>query len=187
MKVNKLLVLFLVLVGLGVGMISLYMASLSGIMSKMGLVGGDFSQSVDRNELARQLLMQRGDTQCGIWQVGKRVPQYMLSEGEERVRLSGSLGGERVVCGVRLVQRGNVERGAYTIVKGLHYLKSHYGEMKILIESSREKCDLLQEPDYERWVEGYLSATEGRAHELVLDVYKQVESERAGVDELCMD
>ena len=187
MKVNKFLVVFLVLIGIVVGMVSLYMASLSGIMTKMGLVGGDFSQSVDTNELARQMMFQKQDKACGVLTVAKHVPRYMLADGEERVRYAGELGGERIICGVRLVQRGNVERGVYTIVKGLHYLRSHYSEMRNLILSNRDKCHLLQSPDYERWVEGYLNATEGRTHELVLNVYNQVESERARVDELCSD
>lgn len=181
------LTIILILTGVGIGMVSLYMASLSGVMRKMGLVGGDFSQSVDINELARRMMFQKKNTECGIWQNATHVPRYLFSKGEERVRYAGELGGERIICGVRLVQRGNVERGVYTIVKGLYYLRSHYGEMRNLIQNNRDKCSLLQSPDYGRWVEGYLNATEGRVHELVLDVYKQVESERARVDELCSD
>lgn len=187
MKVNKLLVVFMVLVGITVGMASLYMASLSGIMTKMGLVGGDFSQSVDTNELARQMMFQEQEVECSVLAVAKHVPRYMLAQGEEKVRYAGELGGERIICGVRLVQRGNVERGVYTIVKGLHYLRSHYSGMKDLIQDNKDKCSLLQNPDYERWVEGYLNATEGRTHELVFNVYIQVEIERSGVEELCGD
>lgn len=186
-KLNYLVMALLVTIGVGVGAVSLYMASLSGVMRKMGLVGGDFSQSVDTNELARQMMFQKKDTECGIWQNAVPVPRYLFSKGEERVRYAGELGGERIICGVRLVQRGNVERGVYTIVKGLYYLRSHYSEMRNLIQNNRDKCSLLQSPDYERWVEGYLNATEGRVHELVLDVYKQVQIGRAGIEELCSE
>lgn len=181
------LVLLLVIAGVMVGTTSLYMASISGIMTKMGLVGGDFSQSVDTNELARQMMLQKQDTECGVFSVAKHVPRYLMAEGEEEVRYAGELGGERIICGIRLVQRGNVERGVYTIVKGLYYLRSHYSEMRKLIQGAAGRCSLLQSPDYGRWVEGYLNATEGRTHELVLNVYKQVESERSGVEELCSD
>ena len=53
---NKLLGYVLVLIGVGIGVISLYVASFAGVMGKMGLVGGGFDQAIDRNELARQFL-----------------------------------------------------------------------------------------------------------------------------------
>lgn len=187
MKVNYLLVVPLVLIGVGVGFMSLYMASLSGIMAKMGLVGGDFSQAVDVQELERQLSKHPNSADCRITNVAKNVPKYLLSEGRERVVLSGVLGGERIVCGVGHVQKRNVERGVYTIVKGLYYLRTHYSEMRLLVEKDPAQCELLSSPDYERWVESYLNSTEGRINEVVLNTYKQVESERSRVEELCTD
>lgn len=181
------LVVLLVVLGVAVGFVSLYMASLSGVMGKMGLVGGDYRQAVNSNELARQLVLQKSEVNCGFIAVAKKIPRYLISKNEERVQLAGELGGERIICGVHLVQQGNVERGVYTLVKGLYYLKTHYGEMRIIVEPNRDKCSLLTNPDYERWVEGYLRSTEGRIHEVVLNVYKQVESERARVEELCID
>lgn len=181
------LIILLVALGVGVGAMSLYMASLSGVMTKMGLVGGDFSQSIKVNELARQFISQKETVHCEVWRVAGNVPNYIFSKGEERVKLAGELGGERIMCGIKHVQEGNVERGVYTIIKGLYYLKSSYIEMRALIQTDVTLCRLLQEPKYERWVEGYLMATEGRAHEVVLDVYKQVEGARAGVEELCLD
>lgn len=187
MKVNNWLVLFLVVTGFLVGLMSLYMASLSGVMTKMGLVGGDFSQAIDVNELARKTLPLKGSVDCSLWSVAHHVPRYLLSKGEERMKLSDKLGGERIVCGSRLVRSGNVERGVYTMIKGLYYLKTHYLEMRILVERDDTKCSILANPDYENWVEAFLSASEGRVHELVLQVYQQVQIVRAGVEELCMD
>lgn len=187
MKVNNWLIVPLVMIGIAVGSISLYMASLSGVMGKMGLVGGDFSQSIKVNELARQLMFGDNSTDCSMWNVARNVPSYLFSKGKARVELSGSLGGERIICGVKLVQAGNVERGVYTIIKGLHYLRSHYSEMKILIQKDSAQCQMLATPSYERWVEAYLVSTEGRVHEVVFDVYKQVENARAQVEELCLD
>lgn len=181
------LIYFLVLVGVGVGIVSLYMAALSGVMGKMGLIGGDLSQSIKVNELARQLMFQKENIDCSMLNVVKGIPSYMVSSGEERVRLSGELGGERIICGVKLVQNENIERGVYTIVKGLYYLKSHYGQMRLLVQADHDQCRMLTNPEYERWVEGYLMATEGRVHDIVFDLYKQVERERAGVEELCLD
>lgn len=185
MKVNRWFIALLILMGMGVGAISLYTASLSGVMGKMGLVGGDFSQSIDSNELARQLMSQNQDYNCNLWQVTKRVPLYLFSKGVDRVRIGGELGGERIVCGVKLVKEGNIERGVYTIIKGLYYLKTHYIETRILVEQDNANCNLLTEPVYERWVESYLNSTEGRVHEVVLDIYNQVENARGRVEELC--
>lgn len=187
MKVNYLLVASLVLIGVAVGCMSLYMASLSGIMSKMGLVGGDFSQSVNYQELEKQLITQVDYFDCGIVTVARHIPNYLLSRGSERVRFSGQLGGKRIICGLVHVKNRNVERGVYTLVKGLYYLRTHYTEMRILVEQDSDQCQLLKNPDYERWVELYLNSTEGRINEVVLSVYKQVESERARVEELCND
>lgn len=45
----------LLFVGSSVGLMSLYAASLSGVMGKMGLYGGEFSNSIKFNELSRRL------------------------------------------------------------------------------------------------------------------------------------
>ncbi len=185
MKVNSLLVLLLVFLGIAVGAISLYMASLSGVMSKMGLVGGDFRDSVKTNDLARLIMTQKGTSNCSVWQTAQTIPRYLYSRDEDKVVLSRELGGLRIICGVRQVQSGNVERGVYTVLKGLYYLRTHYSELRILVQADNKKCNLLEEPEYEKWVEGYLMATEGRVHQLVLDVYRQVQTERGRVEELC--
>lgn len=187
MKINSWVVVLLVFVGIAVFAISLYTASLSGVMGKMGLVGGDFENSIKVNELARQVLTLDQEVECGMLQAIKRIPNYLASRGPERVRLSGELGGQRIICGVKFVQNKNVERGVYTIIKGLYYTKSHYTEMLNLIQKDISQCNLLTDLKYERWVESYLVATEGRVHDVVFDVYKQVEGARSGVEELCLD
>lgn len=184
---KKWLVFFLILVGVGVGIVSLYMASLSGVMGKMGLIGGDFSQSVRRNDLARALMGQKQSVECGVWQAGQHVPSYLFSKGEERVELSGRLGGKRIICGVMSVRDGNTERGVYTIMKGLYYLKNHYDEMRVIVERDKSKCEILGSPEYERWIESYLMATEGRVYDVVLELYKEVEGSRARISELCSE
>lgn len=185
MKVNRWLILLLMLVGFGVGAISLYTASLSGVMGKMGLLGGDFRDSVKTNELARLIMSRKGSTTCGLWATSRSIPAYFYSNGDERVRLSRQLGGQRIACGVRYVQSGNVQRGVYTIMKGMYYLKAHYGELRALSLSDSSKCAMLEPREYEEWIEDYLMATEGRAHELVIQIYQQVVAERASVEELC--
>ena len=181
------LVLVLVGIGGGVGTVSLYMASLSGVMTKMGLVGGDLRQSVDVNEMARQLRSMEEQPNCGVVAISKKIPYYLSLRGVGRVELAGELGRERIGCGIKYVQSGNVERGIYTLVKGLYYLKNQYGELREIVKMDTAKCSLLGNTRYESWVEGYLLSTQGRAHQVVLEVYKQVESERARVEELCIE
>lgn len=186
MKVNNVLVIILILIGTSVGLISIYTASFTGVMGKMGLVGGDFSQEIDRNAIARQM-REWPELDCSMWATVHDVPNYLISKAEGRVSLAGQLGEQRLLCGIGLVQRGNIERGVYSIIKGLYYIKSHYSEMKLLVNSDREKCNLLVKSDYEGNVQGYLRATSGRVHDIVFDLYKQVEREKVGVEELCID
>lgn len=186
MKVNNWLVFLLVSIGLIVGLVSLYMASLTGVMGKMGLVGGDFVQDIDKNELARKL-RDSDEINCGTWQIAKSIPEFLFASGEQKIILAGELGKERVYCGINLVQKDNVERGVYSIIKGLYYLKGQYAEILRLVRVDKSKCRLLIKTDYDALIHGYLAATKGRVHDIVFDLYKQVEIERAGVDELCME
>jgi len=182
---NKLLGYVLVLIGVGIGVISLYVASFAGVMGKMGLVGGGFDQAIDRNELARQLRREDEKVECGVIEVAKHVPAYLLARGEKRIVLAGELGRERVICGIRLVQNQNIERGVYTLIKGLYYLDGQYREMRPLVEQNKEKCALIPQTEYESWIQGYLLSTQGRIHNVVYDLYKQVEQSRSQVEELC--
>lgn len=186
MKVNNWLIISLVLIGSIVFAISIYMASLTGVMGKMGLVGGDFSQDIDKNELARQMRDKEEDN-CSTWVVLQSVPKYLLSRRELRVVLAGELGEKRVVCGIDLVREGNIERGVYSIIKGLYYLKGKYSEMQQLVRQDNANCNLLDKTEYESLIQGYLRATKGRVHDIVFDLFKQVERERIGVEELCTD
>jgi hypothetical protein len=185
MKVNNLIVSMLLIVGFGVGAISLYTSSLSGVMTKMGLYGGDFSQALNFNQLARDLGPMQSGVKCNTWEIAKHIPDYLFSTGMDRVNLTSELGNERIVCGVRLVQDGNIERGVYTIIKGMHYLRTHYSELRMLVESDRANCKSNVDLKFDRWIESYLNATQGRIHDIVYDLYKQVEVARASVDELC--
>ena len=180
------LAVILVFLGILVGVISLYTASLAGVMGKMGLVGGDFSQEVDVNELARYL-REEEVPDCRPKTTMGKIPQYLLSRGQERLILSGELGSQRIICGVIYTQNQNVERGTYTVVKGLYYLKNYYGDLRRMVQTDESKCGLMMPSKYEGYVEGYLNATRGRVNEVVYEVYKQVEDMRAGVDELCID
>ncbi len=185
MKVNNLLIGFMLVVGFLVGIFSLYSASNTGVMQKMGLYGGEFSNSIKFNELSRRLRNEKDDQDCSLYTIVSDIPGYFLSKREEKIRLGGVLGSKRIICGIRHVQEGNVERGVYAMIKGLYYLKNEYNSLRTIVQQDRTKCELLDSPEFERWVENYLLSSEGRVHEVVYDLYKQVEAERNGVEELC--
>lgn len=187
MKANTWAIILMLGVGISVGAFSLYTASLSGVKAKMGLLGGDIIQSLDQNQLSRNILSIDREYDCRTWHIAKDVPRYLVSKGEERTLITHELGGDRIICGVKHVKAGNVERGAYTIVKGLYYLRSHYIVLRDQIQNRAGSCNELEEPIIERWVEAYLDATEGSLHEAVYKVYKEVESARSGVEELCVN
>lgn len=154
-------------------------------MGKMGLLGGDFSGSVKSNELARLIMSRKGVVGCGFYEASRSIPAYLLAEGEDRAELAYQLGGQRVICGIKQAQQGEVERGVYTLVKGLYYLGEYYRNLRKLVEMDANNCQQGHVDDYSDWIEGYLLATEGRPQEIVLEAYKQVENERARVYELC--
>ena len=103
------------------------------------------------------------------------------------MKAAAELGQERIECGVNYIRVGNIERGVYTLVKGLYYLRNRYIELRRIVEQDHAKCQLLGQYPYETWVEAYLVASEGNAHQVVLEIYKQVEIERVRVEELCIE
>ncbi len=181
------LIILLVLIGILVAMMSVYTASIEGVMGKMGLVGGDFNQAIDRNVLARTMLENGSEADFSLYKVARKVPAYLLSKGQDRVRFASELGTLRINCGIQHIQRGNVERGVYTIIKGLYYLRSHYTELRLMVEVDKTKCNLMVDGKYESVVDGYLNSSDGRVHELVKDVYSQVQGAKSRVQELCID
>ncbi len=187
MKTNYFVIFGLFVFGLIILMMSLYTASLSGVMNKMGLVGGDLRQSINFNELARRLRGLDNRADCGVWHVTKNVPSYLFAKGQDKVRLAIELGGERIVCGIMYTQDGNVERGIYTLVKGVNYLTRYFEQTRIALEGNTAKCSDLKQMHYAEWVEAYLMASDGRAHDVVYEAYKQMELSRARVEEICVD
>lgn len=184
---SKWVAFLLVLLGAGIGVVSLYTASMAGIMTKMGLVGADAGRMIEVNELARRTRGIESRYVCDIWSVGNKIPHYWSSKGLEKLDLMRQMGEQRIECAITFIKEGNADRGIYTMVKGLYYLKNRYWELRPRVEQDRSLCSLAKAQQYEAWVEGYLGASEGSAREVVGKIYKEVEEERARVEELCIE
>ena len=177
----------LVLVGVGIGVVSLYTASMAGIMAKMGLVGADASRMIDTNELARRTRGVETKYSCDMWSVASKIPAYWGAGGSEKIEKMKEMGETRIECGISYIKAGNVERGVYTMVKGLYYLKNRYLLLRDWVEQDRRACSLNGEHQYESWVEAFLGASQGSAQQVVMKIYKEVEEERARVEEICIE
>src|SRR5690242_4542868 len=119
--VERFLISLLLLFGLTVGVVSLYFSSLSGIMGKLGLLGGDLRQAVSANTLVRNVYEVGNPPVCDWWESVQLVPQYLFSPADARIELGLMLATRRIECGVVYTLKGNVERGVYTMIKGLYY------------------------------------------------------------------
>lgn len=184
---GKLFVLGLLIFGLGVGLASLYFASLAGIMGKLGLIGGDLRQAVSANELARNIYEVGTSPSCDWWSSVHEVPRYMFLPASERIELGLALGQKRIECGVSYILAGNVERGVYTIVKGLYYERANHQEIWRLVGEDPANCSLF-EPDREYGLlEAYLEASEGNTRESVASIFADVARLREKVRERCID
>lgn len=185
---KRLLILALVLFGVGVGLTSLYFSSLSGLMGKLGLVGGDLSRAVRVNDLVRNVYEVGSPPECSYWESIKSVPRYLfMSKNGERVSLGLELGERRVGCGINYILDSNYERGIYTIVKGLYYERASHLLMLELVGQSKSNCDLFTPDRNYGFIEAYINSSEGNAERAVSGIYGAVVGLRESVAERCID
>ena len=182
---NGILVGILVIVGVCIGFVSLYFASLTGVMSRLGFVGGDITREVRVNELVRGVRDIPGRTTCDAWQAILPVPTYLFDSRQARIPLGFTLGYERVVCGVGYTISGNTERGVYTMLKGLYYVRSSYLDLGNYAARDSSLCLTRQADLVDPWVGAYLAASHGKVHDVIANVYQEIQEERAHVAELC--
>lgn len=185
--VGKFLIFLLLLFGIGVGITSLYFASLAGLMGKLGLIGGDLRQAVRVNELMRSVYEVGTTPSCNWWSSVHDVPRYLFSTQDRRIDLGLELGTKRVECGVIYTLRGNVERGVYTMIKGLYYERANHQEIWRLVEENTENCKLFDHDRGYGYVEAYLEASEGNVRQSVASIFEDVSRLREKVRERCID
>lgn len=177
----------LLLFGITVGMVSLYFSSILGLMGKLGLVGGDLNQAVRRNDLARAVYEVGVAPQCDPWATVAGVPKYLLAKPVERINLGLQLGKRRMECGMVYTMSGNVEKGIYTMIKGLYYDRVNHHELLKLVEEDRGNCKLYDSGRDYGYVEAYIESSEGNARESVLSLFHDVALLREKVAERCID
>lgn len=183
-KINIFLTFVLLLVGFGVFLFSLYVASVSGLMNKIGLIGGDLRQSVDTNKLYRGMQEYGGVTACRWWDTTKLIPIYLFKDKDERVELGRELGKERRNCAYNYLLAGNTERGVYTLLKGLKYERANLEVLLKIVEVDKAKC-LIEEVLNYGDIEAYLEAADGSAGIVIQKEYDEIGNMRNRLDEMC--
>lgn len=181
------LFVFLVAFGCMVGVISLYYSSLSGVMSKLGLLSGDPSTLIDRNELARGMRGIGGTLTCDYWGAVSLSPHYLLTPAAERIQLGAMLGYKRMECGVVYGLSGNVERSVYTFLKGLYYLRSSYLTYLELVSRDPSICAAYRFPAITPMLATYIASTRGNARSAVEPVVAHIIELQQKVQERCID
>jgi hypothetical protein len=184
---ERLFIFFLLFFGVTVGLVSLYFSSLSGLMGKLGLVGGDLNQAVHTNDFVRNVYEVGTTPQCAWWDSVKAVPQYLFSPADSRVELGLVLAQRRTECGVVYILDGNIERGIYTLLKGLYYERANHLELLRLVEKDTSYCTLFDDHRSYGYIEAYLQSSEGNARDSIAPVFAEVEGLRQSVSERCID
>jgi hypothetical protein len=184
---KRFLIGLLLFFGIAVGVASLYFSSLSGLMGKLGLVGGDLTQAVQVNDLVRNIYEVGTPPSCDWWRSVASVPQYLFSPASERVALGLTLASYRTQCGIVYTLGGNIERGIYTLVKGLYYERANHLELLRLVETDTTFCELFESARDYGYVEAYLASSEGNAYQSVWTLFDETQRLRQKVLERCID
>lgn len=174
-KLDWLLSLGLVFVGLSIFLFSLYNASLVGLKRQLGLVGGDLTQSVDVNRLYRAVLEVGGVPSCEYWRSITPIPRYIFAKDIEKLRLGRELSNQRINCSIEYLLSGNTERGVYTMLKAVRYELASAQIMEQTIKSDPSQCGKLQTNASYGLVEAYLESVEGNARGIIEREYEELQ------------
>jgi len=173
-KLNYLISVGLVVVGISIFLFSLYMASLVGLRRQLGLVGGDLSQSIDVNRLYRGLIEVGTMPTCDYWKSIVPVPRYIFAEPLQKLQLGRELSSRRVNCAITYLLSGNSERGVYTMLKALRYDLAGGQIMNELVKENKEFCGLLLTNSTYGMIETYLDSVEGNARGIIEREYEEI-------------
>jgi len=177
----------LLTLGVLVGVMTVYQASYTNMMNKLGLVGADFSLAVKREQLRKTGMEIRGGWECGLPNRIRGSVEFMLSGDSEQGQLAFRLGQIRLACGAGMLERGEVETGTYEIMKGLGYLADGY---RFVVERGSvdlRACEGLPGGEVKTMMDGLLSATSGRVHELLYEEWGNIVKQQGAVAKMCLD
>lgn len=171
---DRVLVLIFVLLGVLVGVATLYQASLRGTFRLMGLTSDDYSSFVDREILERLVLEDPAvHISCGARDYFRGWWQYRRSYGTDRSLRAFILGERRVVCGVRQVLSGSEKWGTYTIVKGIVYLQNGMASFGIDLCEHPDTSIIVPMVQRSSWYVGaLLESTHGALHDVLSREYQ---------------
>lgn len=136
MNLWKTLIFLLILCGIGVAAVSVYDASLTGVMKKMGLVSGDYSNAYDQGLLAEINDENLQNQKCDFVSAIAHLPEYMMGIGGVKMKLAYDLGNQRILCGYKQLLNKDIERGTYTLLKGMRYIQTGYE----IVEGQNNLC-----------------------------------------------
>lgn len=182
--INYALTAGLLLIGVGVFLFSLYVASLSGLMSKLGLVGGDLRQELDTNKLYRGLMEVGGIPNCDWWETTKTIPEYIFTPKNKRIKLGLEVGKKRRNCAINYVLNGNVERGVYTMLKGVRYERLNLLELERGVLRDKTKCIEYNPRDYGD-IEVFIESSRGNVRSVIYKEYEEISQIRSRLEESC--
>ena len=173
-KMDYVIAVGLVVVGISIFLFSLYTASLVGLRRQLGMVGGDLSQSVDVNRLYRGLVEVGTMPSCDYWRSIAPIPRYIFAKPIEKLQLGRELSSQRVSCSLVYLLNGNSERGVYTMLKALRYDLAGGQILNDLVRGNQEDCGLLLTNSTYGMVEVYLDSVEGNARGIIEREYKEI-------------
>lgn len=184
-KWAKLLPVFLLFMGIGIGAISLYEASVAGFMRQMGLVGADFRTAIAKDKIEELAHEMETEAKCDLFRKVKSSIEYMMSNPEQRKSLAFVLGKERVKCGVRMLTKKKVNEGTYEIVKGIKYMSQGYDLIREDVETQSEKCEEIPGDELEQTINGILKATTGKIYQVLEFEWQKTMEKRSLLKESC--
>ncbi|MFH2019285.1 MAG: hypothetical protein ABII80_01595 [bacterium] len=184
-KWAKLFPVVLLLMGVGIGMVSLYEASVAGFMRQMGLVGADFRTTVVKEKIEGLARGMETEAKCDLVSKVKGSIEYMAGSPKRRESLAFVLGKERLKCGVRMLANEKVNEGTYEIVKGIGYASQGYELLREQVKTQPEKCEEIPGDEFEKTVNEVLAATTGKIFQVLDFEWQKTLEKRSLLQESC--
>lgn len=175
------------LVGVVIAFLSIYKASVGGLMKKMGLIESDFSVAVVQDKLKQISLETKSKLACDLPSRVRSSITFLLSSDQKQGTLAFSMGQQRIKCGTAMLGSGDVETGTYEIVKGMGYLNQGYMFVTERAEVDSRVCEGLPGQELNTTVQEILGATSGKVYEIVGEEWRSIAKVKESAEKLCLD
>lgn len=178
---------FFLVLGIAIGVFSVYKASVDGLMRKVGLVRADFNVAVIQEKIMNVLAGAKVKTACDLPTRLRGITKFKLASDREQGKLAFEIGEQRIYCGSTLLTQGRAQEGTYEIIKGISYLRQGYQFVEERAETERAVCQDMPDQDLDLLVGNILESTSGKVYEVIWHEWKQTAESRAQVSALCLD